>query len=94
MNLKCIFCNKTTPHKVGYMGIFCLECDLEMFDFDSWGDIYSHIKKKYNLERKHIAKILNLSPLTISKYQNQRVGFLVDKLLKLHYENKLEAQNE
>lgn len=91
MNFKCIFCNKTTPHKVGYMGSLCLECDLEMSDFDLWEDIYSHIKRKYNLQRKHIAKILNLSSLTISTYQNNRISFLVDKLLKLHYENRLMA---
>lgn len=94
MNLHCLFCNKKTPHKVGYMGSLCLDCDLELPDFDSCIAVYHHIKKKYGLERKHIANILNFSSSTISTYQNNRVGFLVDQLLELHYQNKLVIRHE
>lgn len=92
IDLKCIFCNKETPHKIGYLGMLCLECDLQMFDFDSWHDVYNHIKKKYNLQRKDVAILLNLSPLTVSTYQFNNIGFLTDKLLKLHYDNKIESR--
>ena len=40
IELGCIFCNKETPHKVGYMGSLCLACGLQMFDFDSCHDVY------------------------------------------------------
>ena len=94
IKLHCIYCNKDTDHKVGYMGSLCLECDLEMFDLDSWHDVYRHIKKNYNLERKHIAKILGLSPSTVSTYQSNRIGFLVDALLKLHNRGELSKCQE
>ena len=94
MKLHCIYCNKDTEHKVGYMGMLCLECGLEMFDFDSWHDVYKHIKNNYNLQRKDIAKLLKLRPSTISTYQHTRIGFLVDELLKLHHAGKLRKQLE
>lgn len=94
MKLKCIFCNKETSHRVGYMGSLCLDCNLEMFDIDSWKDVYNHIKNKYSLERKDVAGILKLSVNTISTYQSNNIGFLVKKLLELHYTNKLSLDEE
>ena len=85
IELDCMYCNKKTPHKIGYMGSLCLNCRLQMFDFDSWYDVYRHIKKKYNLQRKDVARILNLSPGTVSNYQSTWIGRLVDGLLKWHY---------
>ena len=89
----CLFCNKITKHKVGYMGSFCLECELEMFDFDSYDDVYKHIKRKYKLERKDVARILNLSPKTISTYQHSNVLKLVRDLLNLHHKGLLEVSS-
>ncbi len=91
--LKCLFCNGLTEHRVGYMGSLCLKCDLEMFDFDSFGDVYRHIKNKYKLERKDIAKLLNLTANTISTYQANNVNFLVVKLLKLHLDGRINSYN-
>ena len=87
--LNCIFCNKKTKHKVGYMGSVCLECGLEMFDLDSWDDVYKHMKNKYHLQRKDVAKLLNLKPSTISTYQKIYPGRLVKDLLDLHYKGKI-----
>jgi hypothetical protein len=86
IELDCMYCNKNTPHKIGMMGSLCLVCDLQMFDFDSWHDVYMHIKRKYNLKRRDIAKILNLSPGTVSNYQSIWIWRLVDALLKWHYQ--------
>lgn len=85
----CVFCNKKTEHKVGYIGSVCLNCGLEMFDIDSWGDVYRFIKKKYNLQRKDVARLLGLSPKTVSTYQSIWVGRLASDLLKLHYKKRI-----
>jgi len=89
--LKCLYCNRATDHKVGYLGSLCLECDLNMFDFDSFKDVYNHIKRKYDLQRKDISKLLNLTPNTISTYQSDNINFLVVKLLKLHLSGEIKT---
>ena len=86
---KCLYCNKKTKHKVGYIGSLCLECGLIMSDFDSWGDVYCFLKKKYNLQRKDVAKLLKLTPKTVSQYQSIWMWRLVSGLLKLHYKNQI-----
>jgi len=73
------------------MGSLCLDCGLVMFDFDSWGDLYAHIKKKYNLQRKDVARLLNLTPKTVSTYQSCWLGRLASGLLDLHYAGEIKC---
>ena len=72
INLKCFICDEDTKHKVSYSGSLCLVCNLYKFDFDDFNHVYEKLKGK--MQRKEIAKLLNLSPNTISKYQQSNYG--------------------
>lgn len=85
--VECLFCNKKTHHKISYSGSLCLKCKLVMFDFDSWYDLYNHIKKHYKFERKDVARVLGLEPSTVSNYQSSNIGFLTKGLLDFHLKN-------
>lgn len=87
--LNCLYCDKSTKHRIGYAGKYCTECGLNMFDFDDWYALYTHIKKKHNLERKDVARLLKLTPSTVSTYQNNRITTLIQALLELKKEGKL-----
>ena len=91
----CVWCDRD-GWIWGYIGGRCKICRFTDGGYGSFGSLW----RSYNLKRRHVAKLMGLSPATVSKYSHgypprsafERLIKLLDPLLSLR-EQKLKAQN-